>query len=127
MTRRLAELSASDMFRFGITVALLAAFGFAEAVPPNSAAASPASGAAVGRGEQYRLSDAERSVMELPEVKSWSASARKAGRVVTWRSDDVSTEPRCTDITLYEDAGPYLTRFGTWRACGADVRKLRDD
>jgi hypothetical protein len=65
--------------------------------------------------------------MDRPEVRSWSTAVRNAGRTVKWRDDVVSAKPRCTDVTLYEDAGPCLTRFGTWRARGSDVRRLRDD
>jgi hypothetical protein len=121
------KLAVDACFVWGPAIAFLVASGFAEAAPADSGAASSASAPAVGHEAPYRLSSAERSVMERPEVKSWTAAARKAGRVVTWRQDAVSAEPRCTDITLYEDAGPYLTRFGTWRACGPDVRRLRDD
>jgi len=115
------------MIRNGIAVVLLVVSGFAQAVTVDSAAASSVSASAPGRQTSPALLRAERAVMERPDVKSWSAAVRKSGRSVKWRDDVVSGKGRCTDVTLYEDAGPYLTRFGTWRACGADVRRLRDD
>jgi len=115
------------MLRSWITVAFFAVLGMADAMPADSGAASNASAPAAGPRDPQRLSRAERLVMAQPEVKSWSAAVRAAGRAVTWRNDRVGTNSRCTDVTLYEDAGAYLTRFGTWRACGGDVRRLRDD
>lgn len=115
------------MIRIGTAVVLLVVSGFAQAVTVDSAAASSVSASAPGRQTPPGLLRQERAVMDRPEVKSWSTAVRKADRTVKWRDDVVSGKPRCTDVTLYEDAGPYLTRFGTWRACGADVRRLRDD
>jgi hypothetical protein len=115
------------MIRIGTIVVLLFLSGFAGAVTVDSGAASSVSASALGRQTPPGVRRAERSVMELPEVKSWSAAVRKAGRTVKWRDDVVIGKSRCTDVTLYEDAGPYLTRFGTWRACGSKVKRLRDD
>lgn len=110
-----------------IALVLLSTSSVAQPVTPDSAAASSASASAVGHQTRIGLSRAERLVMDQPEVKSWSTAVKKAGRTVKWRDDAVSAKPRCTDVTLYEDAGPYLTRFGTWRACGSNVKRLRDD
>jgi hypothetical protein len=110
------------MIRIATAVVLLALSGFARAVSVDSAAASSVSASAPGRQTPPGVRRAERAVMDRPEVKAWSAAVRKAGRTVKWRDDVVIGKSRCTDVTLYEDAGPYLTRFGTWRACGAEVK-----
>jgi hypothetical protein len=72
-------------------------------------------------------SSAEDLVMGQPEVKSWSALVFHAGRSVASRVDTSEGGPRCVDVTLYEDAGPYLTRFGTWTVCGTEVLRHADD
>ncbi len=112
------------MLRLALAVGLLVSFVPARAADGTAPSASaPASGARV----PAEASRASRLVMAQPEVKSWSKAVFAAGRTVAFREDRVSGRPHCIDEIVYEDAGPYLTRYGTWRVCGASVHRLRDD
>ena len=65
--------------------------------------------------------------MGQPEVKPWSSAVNAAGRAVAFRVDTSRERRNCLEVTLYEDVGPYLTRFGTWLVCGEQVERIPDD
>ena len=106
----------------------------AVAVPTSAPAhpAAPASSAAstVPFGDMTmspRSKKPDRLVLLLNDVQAWSTAVRNAGRSVVVRDDSVTDKPDCIDVTLYEDAGAYLHRFGTWRVCGSAAQRLPDD
>ena len=95
---------------------------------PAAAASTPASATSFGNMTMSPKSEqSDKLVLKLSDVQAWSTAVRQAGRSVVVRDDSVTRKPRCIDVTLYEDAGAYLHRFGTWRVCSSAVRRLPDD
>ena len=115
LTRRLAALLA-----FAVPISAAAHPG-----APASAVASAVPFGDVTMSPKSRRSD--KLVLQLTDVQAWSTAVRNAGRSVVVRDDRVTGKPACIDVTLYEDAGAYLHRFGTWRVCGSAAHRLPDD
>ena len=120
------------MVRHFLTRGFAALLAFAV---PISAAAHPgalasAAASAVPFGDMTMSPQSKKSdtlVLQLTDVQAWSTAVRNAGRLVVVRDDGVTGKPDCIDVTLYEDAGGYLHRFGTWRVCGSVAQRLPDD
>jgi hypothetical protein len=74
-----------------------------------------------------RSKASDKLVLQMTDVQAWSSAVRNAGRSVVVSDDSVTGKSDCIDVTLYEDAGAYLHRFGTWRVCGSAAQRSPDD
>lgn len=116
------------MFRTILPGAALVITSFGTQANPVPAASAPISATSFGDATMSPKSEhPNKLVMKLTDVQAWSTAVRHAGRSVVVRDDAVTGKSHCIDVTLYEDAGAYLHRFGTWRVCGSAVQRLPDD
>ncbi len=123
-----ATTKAAEVFRMILAGAALMIASLGTHANPAAAASAPASATSFGNMTMSPKSEqSDKLVLKLSDVQAWSTAVRQAGRSVVVRDDSVTGRPHCIDVTLYEDAGAYLHRFGTWRVCGSAVRRLPDD
>jgi len=116
------------VFRSVLGCAALALSCLAAVAEPGHPASSSASATSFGdMTTSPKARQADQLVLMRPEVQAWATAVRQAGRSVVIRDDSVQGRPDCIDVTLYEDATQYLTRFGTWQVCGAVVLRSQDD
>ncbi|HWQ27240.1 MAG TPA: hypothetical protein VN367_10750 [Chlorobaculum sp.] len=80
-------------------------------VPVAGNAASTTNGATISIDRAIEL------ILKVPEVKEWSEAVQKAGRHPVFMIDDKVETVDGHDylsVNVYEDAGEYLTRYGTF-------------
>jgi hypothetical protein len=116
------------VFRTILSGAALVIYSLGAVANPGLTVSSPASATLFGDMTTSAKSEqSDKLVLKLSDVEAWSTAVRQAGRSVVIGDDSVTGSPQCIDVSLYEDAGPYFTRFGTWQVCGQVVQRLRDD
>ena len=119
---------ATNVFRMIPIGAALTMASLGTHANPAAPASTPASTTSFGNMTMSPKSkQSDKLVLKLSDVQAWSTAVRQAGRSVVVRDDSVTGKPRCIDVTLYEDAGAYFHRFGTWRVCGPAAQRLPDD
>jgi hypothetical protein len=112
------------MARTRLLTVLLASLAFESQAPePKHVGAATGGSSSPAVPSPRAAAEAERLVLSVPEVMTWSDAVARAVHDVAFRETVSQENPKGVDVDVDEEAGARLTRFGTRTICGATMHK----